>query len=375
MKIIFTGDFSISGIFLDSVIRKKPILDNKIIDIFKNSDFVHINLENPITNQDFRKKKGSSLKAPTNVISYLKEYNINICSLANNHIMDCGESGLLDTISLLNENNIKNYGIGPYKKYIIISDKDVSIALISSCSKDGPIWNGTNIAPFGFNLKEIKLIIDTLKANKDIDFIIYNYHGGTEFNLVPEPKRREFFKALIDLGIDLVIGHHAHVPQGIEYINKQIIIYGLGNFCFDTPYQRSKHYTSESYFVDLIIDKNQISIKEFCYKIDIENGIVMFNTNPNLYNILRNANNILKNKKLYENAWLEDCFRLYMKPLIKNNDERKGNGKNIGKKTNNIFLRLFLLVNTFAYDLRNENRRIYIIGSLIYIFKRAFNKL
>ena len=99
--------------------------------------------------------------------------------------------------------------------------------MISSCSKDGPIWDGTNIAPFGFSLKEIKLIIDSLKTNEDIDFIIYNYHGGTEFNLVPEPKRREFFKNLLDLGIDLVVGHHAHVPQGIEYINKQIIIYGL----------------------------------------------------------------------------------------------------------------------------------------------------
>lgn len=318
MKIIFTGDVSFSGIFLNSLKTKKPILDQKIVDIFANSDSVHINLENPITDQDFREKKGSSLRAPINAIDCLIAYNITICSLANNHIMDCGQSGLIDTISLLNNNDIKYYGIGPFRKYIIIKEDAISIALISSCSNDGPVWDGTNVAPFCFNLIEIKKIINDIKSNEHIDIIIYNYHGGTEFNLVPEPKRRKFLKILLDTGIDIIVSHHAHVPQGIEYINKKIIIYGLGNFIFDTPYQRNNFFTSESYFVQLIIKKNYINVQKYFYKMDLENGKVMLNTG---YSELENYFNITKyifeDDKIYRDAWVKECFRLYVGPLIR----------------------------------------------------------
>jgi len=368
MKIVFTGDVSISGSFLNSVEMERQILDQKIIDIFLDSDIVHINLENPITDKRFVDKKGSVLRAPPNIIKYFYKYNVNVCNLANNHIMDCGENGLLDTISLLRSNNIDYYGIGPYKKYILVKEEDLTIALISSCSKDGPVFNKTNVAPYYLNLTEIKEIVGEIKNKYNIDFIIFNYHGGTEFNIVPEPERRIFFKNLLDIGVDLVVGHHAHVPQGVEYVNDSIIVYGLGNFCFDTNYQRSHYYTSESYFVQLIISKKFIKLNKYFYYLNLENGKVIMDTNNSeLKMIIEKSEDILTERESYIKAWEEDCFRVYLKPLVKIFSIKRINNS---KNNSIIKLIIFLLAVQLTRDLRNKYRRVVVIGAMMYVLKR-----
>lgn len=385
MKIVFTGDFSISGSFLNSVKMERTIIDQKILDIFLDSDIVHINLENPISDQSFRQKKGISLKAPPNIIKYLRGYNISVCNLANNHIMDCGESGLLDTIDLLESNEIHYYGIGPYKKYLLIKDEDISIALISSCSswggKEGPVFDKTNIAPYNFCLAEVKEIVDDIKSNFNIDIIIYNYHGGTEFNIIPEPKRRKFLKDIINVGVDLVVGHHAHVPQGVEYVNKSIILYGLGNFCFDLPYHRNNRYTSESFFVQIVIDKNSLIVNKYFYKIDLENGKTILDTScSEVEAFIEESKEIFKNEKKYIEAWRQECFRIYLKPLINiykttTHDKSDNNYSDI-KNNKNIYVKsIFWLKNSFISDIKNECRRQFILGSIIYMLKQKKNRI
>ena len=223
MKLIFTGDFSVSGVFSQKVSSGDEILDRDIQEIFQSADYVNINLENPVTNAPFREKKGIALKAPPNTVRYLKDRYISICTLANNHIMDCGDIGLKDTIDLLNQNGIEFYGIGGYHPYILLNKDDVKVALIASCHKEGPLWDGYNPAPFSLKIRDLKQLIKEIKDNDEPDYIIFSYHGGTEFNLIPEPGRRKFFHKLADLGINIIIGHHAHVPQGIEVRERSII--------------------------------------------------------------------------------------------------------------------------------------------------------
>jgi|LSQX01.1.fsa_nt_gb hypothetical protein len=382
MKLIFTGDFSASGIFFQKISSDEEILDKEVREVFQEADYVNINLENPITNASFNKEKGSALKAPPNTAQYLKDRHINICTLANNHIMDCGYNGLDDTVEALNQNRILFYGVGGYHPYILLNKGDVKVALIASCHKEGPLWDGHKPAPFSFRIKELKLLIKDIRDNAKPDYIIFSYHGGTEFNTVPEPKRRKFFHKLVDLGIDIIIGHHAHVPQGIEARGKSIIIYGLGNFCFDTPYQRKSAYTSESFFIELNLAQGKPpQINKYYLKIDRNNGYVSLNKDKNCDYFFNNRLQVFENLKKYYTHWEREAFRVYCSNNLNHSMERSEDlgkpmsltsvNKNVRNHIDKNGLIRILLNSTkmIVSDAKNPSRRPLLIGAIKFILK------
>ena len=69
-------------------------------------------------------------------------------------------------------------------------------------------------------------------------------HGGEEFAAMPLPYVRNRYLQYLELGADVVVGHHPHVPENYELLdNGKAIFYSLGNFIFDTDYQRAHLYT------------------------------------------------------------------------------------------------------------------------------------
>ena len=68
-------------------------------------------------------------------------------------------------------------------------------------------------------------------------------HAGEEFTPLPSPYTRERYRKYLEMGADIVIGHHPHVPMNYETVGDKIIFYSLGNFIFDTDYQRSQFNT------------------------------------------------------------------------------------------------------------------------------------
>lgn len=373
LEVIFTGDFSASGVFYDKIESGDEIFDNKINNIFKKADYVHVNLENPIlydkTEGEIYKTKKLALMAPKEIGMYLKEHNISICNLANNHMMDYGTFGLRNTINCLKKNDILYYGIGGISKYLIINKNNVKIALISSTYNEGELYNGKNVAPFYFSKKKIQSLIHEIKIYENPDLIIYNYHGGTEYNFIPEPKRRELFRSLIDLGIDIIIGHHAHVPQGIELINNKYIVYSLGNFCFDFPSHRNYPSTDVSYFISIKIKKKycasndtQISYETHFSKIDrLKGSINLINKNETLLNKIQ----VFDSEKQYIKAWEQDAFRIFFntkfntfKSMIQYKLKEEG-----------TIIILKLIHQTYLDLIFRPNRRPYLIGSIKHIIK------
>jgi poly-gamma-glutamate synthesis protein (capsule biosynthesis protein) len=74
---------------------------------------------------------------------------------------------------------------------------------------------------------------DVAAANDKSDIVIVLLHSGHEYVDSPSPAQMLAAQAAVDAGADLVIGHHAHVLQGVEYRGSSIIAYGLGNFAFE----------------------------------------------------------------------------------------------------------------------------------------------
>ena len=87
-----------------------------------------------------------------------------------------------------------------------------------------------------------------------------SYHGGEEFFTVPWPRRAEFFRKISSVGADVVLGQHSHSIQPIEYgENGGIIVYGTGNFYFDTPFQRTIRGTAEGMIVCVDVEDGRVS--------------------------------------------------------------------------------------------------------------------
>ncbi len=387
MRLIFTGDFSVSGIFSQNVSSGNEILDEEIREIFQNADYVNINLENPITNAPFREKRGIALRAPPKTAEYLKDRYINICTLANNHIMDCGRIGLNNTIDSLNQNGIKFYGIGGHHSYLLLNKDNIKVALIASCHKEGPLWDGYNPAPFSFKMRDLKQLIKKIKNTDEPDYIIFSYHGGTEFNLIPEPGRRRFFHKLTDSGIDIIIGHHAHVPQGIEVHERSIIVYGLGNFCFDIPCHKKHQYTAESYFIELNLSESKPpSITKYYIGIDGDTGHVSLNNNETVRNSFDDKLQVFQTSKKYNSHWEREAFRVYFGNKLTsnaNNSEkilkRSASPNKMNKRVQNsinqrgLIRTMYLSMRVIIRDIVHPARRVLLIGATKYVFKRTGN--
>lgn len=202
-------------------------------------DFNLINLETTLTNSENIVPKVFNFKAKPNKIAVLTEGAIHAVNIANNHILDFSEQGLLETIERLDQANILHVGAGKDMKTakapVIIEKKGIKIGLFG-CTDNEPSWKasashpGTHFVEVG-NLKALHNEIISLR--KEVDLLILSIHWGPNMLKKPAPHFRTFAHALIDLGVDILHGHSAHVFQGVENYKGKLILYDTGELIDD----------------------------------------------------------------------------------------------------------------------------------------------
>ena len=93
-------------------------------------------------------------------------------------------------------------------------------------------------------------------------------HGGEEFASLPNPYTRDRYLRFIEMGADVVVGHHPHVPENYELLpDGKAIFYSLGNFIFDTDYQRVHLYTDTGVLLKLIFTPDKLDFEAIGIKI------------------------------------------------------------------------------------------------------------
>jgi len=207
----------------------------------KKSDMIFANLETTVTEMGSKVSgKKFTFRSSPDMLKILKRNKIGIVSIANNHIVDYGEEGFYDTL-----NNLKKYGIlysgaGKNSKetlvFPIYIKNGVRIGFIAF-SKVIPYreWN-VDINRRGIrgiypqHEKEAEAIVKSAKEKCDI--LIVSVHWGVE--RADEPRKDEIVLArkLINSGADVIMGHHTHTVQRMEYYKGKPIFYSLGNFVF-----------------------------------------------------------------------------------------------------------------------------------------------
>jgi poly-gamma-glutamate synthesis protein (capsule biosynthesis protein) len=235
------GDFvNVSG--------KSNFVDKKLQSIISGSDLAICNFEAPIKIQDMNpiKKAGPHLSQSKNSIKYLKQTGFNIVSLANNHIYDFGQSALNATIKELRKNEIDFIGGGENfaeaYEIKIIEKNNLRIGILAGCENEfGCLFEKKHRGGYAWIFND--LIEDNiLRLKHEVDFVVLIAHAGVENIQIPIKEWRERYKRLCKIGVDVVIGHHPHVPQGFEEFNNSLIFYSLGNFYFDTaPFENKSN--------------------------------------------------------------------------------------------------------------------------------------
>src|SRR5690606_17937937 len=230
MKILITGDIVISKPYSFSQIS------DEIRDVFSQSDYNIVNLEAPVTESTSKiLKTGPHLKSEKeSTLEVLKALNINLCTLANNHVLDYDEQGVLDTINFCKEHNIQTVGAGKNKeeasRTLYLETKAGKIGIINIAENEWSSATDTSAGANGMDLiDDVKQIQE---AKKKSDFVFVIVHGGHEYYNLPSPRMQKQYRFYIDNGADIVVGHHTHCISGMETYKGKQIYYSLGNFLF-----------------------------------------------------------------------------------------------------------------------------------------------
>lgn len=212
-------------------------------DYFQKDDITIGNLETSVTTRNTKwADKQFNFKSDPENLRAMKEAGIDIVSLANNHSLDYGRDGFLDTLNHLDKYEIKRVGGGKNKKEaiegIIVEKNGIKVGILSFSRVVPDVkWYATDkragiVGAYDVHIKEVVNRIEEMK--KEADILVLSIHWGVELSTSPRKQEIELARRLVDAGADIIMGHHPHVLQGIEVYKGRPIFYSLGNFVFST---------------------------------------------------------------------------------------------------------------------------------------------
>lgn len=229
------GDISFQGRLSD-----KPDVSvfSDVCEIINATDLGVANLENPLTAMVQKVPGKCTLRGNPGWARVMKEAGFNLVSLANNHIMDYGPEGLFDTMRCLDSAGIRHVGAGKNREEaqapLIVSIRNWKIAFLarSSVIVSSPSYAGPSLPGVAF-LDTGELIYNVRRCTGAADLVVVLLHWGLEEYSYPAPAQKFLARKLVDAGADAIIGHHPHVTQGLQRLDRAVVAYSLGNFFFD----------------------------------------------------------------------------------------------------------------------------------------------
>ncbi|HRY60217.1 MAG TPA: CapA family protein [Patescibacteria group bacterium] len=214
-----------------------------VTDELSKADITFGNMEGAFTgnvvtgNVSSGKGRWFCFRSPASFAPALKNAGFDIVTLANNHSMNGGKQGIVDTVNTLDKLKIRHVGAGVNKaqanKCEIIDYKGWKVGFLGRASIGTEGGAGVNSPGIGVLNKEIFDAVKDCQTKAEI--VVATFHWGNENQTVPTAIQKDYAHRLIDAGVDIVIGHHPHVLQPIEIYKGKTIAYSLGNFVFDNP--------------------------------------------------------------------------------------------------------------------------------------------
>lgn len=299
--------------------------------LIKSCDFAVCNFEAPIKTdlmQPIAKAGPHIYQSPLSP-SFLKKAGFTHVSLANNHIYDFGEKAFKNTRAKLSSVGLKHFGSGESFKEsylpIIIKKNNIKIGVLSACENEFGCHYDNNLLRSGyahlFN-SEIEDAIGDLK--KQTDFIVLFAHAGVENIPIPLKEWRNRYRRLCSIGVDVVVGHHPHVPQGYEYFGRSLIFYSVGNFYFDTL--AYEHKSDDSFSLILEFSKKKKISFEVIYHKKINGSTTLVEDKDVNFNLKHLQSLLAEEYDLRLNEYLVKIYFDYYKQYYEIATERYSKG-------------------------------------------------
>lgn len=249
ITLAFLGDVMLGRGVNEEIPHRSPeSFWGSVLPILQGADAAIANLECAITHQSSeeccRTAKVFHFRADPAAVDVLRAGNIQFVSLANNHTLDFGDRGLLDTLHHLDAAGIRHAGAGrnlhEAATPVLLDVAGLKVGFISLTDNEPAFaagWDrlGTRYLPIRSDRATLSLIetaVEQLRA-AGATLVVLSVHWGPNMVTAPLPQFRHFAHAVVDCGVDLIHGHSAHLFQGVESYKRGLILYDTGDFLDD----------------------------------------------------------------------------------------------------------------------------------------------
>ena len=227
------------------------------------ADAAWVNLESPLTNtSDPYPGKDVHFQGDPRLAAGLADAGIDVVNMANNHAVDQGQAGLLESIRRVKAAGVKVVGAGKdaaaaRRPAIVHTSSGATIGFLGWTDIIWPGYeagSGPGVATARTDMSQVTQAIRRLKAR--VDYVVVCFHWGIEYTDMPIAAQVSEAHAAIDAGADMVIGHHPHVLQGAQLYKGHFIIYSLGDLVFD-------HYslaTGQTVLVSAVLSPHGVKV-------------------------------------------------------------------------------------------------------------------
>ncbi|MDP2182204.1 MAG: CapA family protein [Actinomycetota bacterium] len=212
-----------------------------VADLLGRADLTVGNLESPLSDGGtMDADKDVTFRGDPRAIIGLTASGFDFLSIANNHVLDYGPDALADTVSALGDAGIAHAGAGAdrdaaWKPAVIELDGGTTAAYLAFSHILPPGFVATSskagLAQGRNNMDNVTEAVRS--AKKKYDYVLVSFHWGVEYKDDANGDQVRDARATIDAGADMVLAHHPHVIQGIEFYKGRLIAYSLGDFVFD----------------------------------------------------------------------------------------------------------------------------------------------
>ncbi|MBC8079899.1 MAG: CapA family protein [Gorillibacterium sp.] len=212
----------------------------QVLSYLQRPDLTIADLETSITTGGTKQVKEYVFRSSPLVLPAFQAAGFDLVNLANNHSMDYGPDGLLDTFTHLEKQGIPYVGAGRNTEEafspVILEKKGMKIAFLGFTRViPEQSWKAGVSSPGLADTYNYTVPVEAIqKAAKQADLVVVISHWGVERNDLPEAYQKDLAKRYIDAGADLIVASHPHVLQGFESYKGKWIAYSLGNFIFTT---------------------------------------------------------------------------------------------------------------------------------------------
>lgn len=206
--------------------------------LLRDADLTVTNLEAPLMRDCAPTGEGMSFCGSDRHIEGLKQAEVDLVTIANNHADNYGQEGIDETIKLLTASNIKYTGLGE-TEYLTV--KNIRLAFLG--------WN------FLLPQDEVQIAKEVSDAKNKSDLVIVFPHWGDEYQEIPSEFQKNMQKSLLNAGADLILGNHPHIIQPLSIDGGSLTFFAHGNFIFDQMWSEE---TKKGFFAKTYIYKGKI---------------------------------------------------------------------------------------------------------------------